>query len=387
MARIAKLLRLSLVLPALLCVIGLRLLRGSVRIGVLQANRIGHLAGNVEVHLCESDAGMHKGMEIWFAPGEVCNAHLLKMWSRVITIDRTGFVEIIWKVNRLFNGWELVEIPSGNLDRDVNNLLEKYHPHLSFTDAEEECGQRELRRMGIPKDAKWICLIVRDSAYLPELSYHAYRDSDIDSYIDAAVYLADRGYYVVRMGAKMAKPLPFTSKRIIDYADFSDSTLNSNVRSDFMDIYLAAKCSFAISTSTGLDAVCSAFRCPICYVNFVPLEYLPTWNRSLAIWKHHWKDGNRLAPKEIWESGAGQFMRADQYAEAGITLVDNTPGEIREIVEEMAETMKSLISHDPNRSQHGFWRTFPRSISPYTGQPLHGQIRMRIGHEFLKGYA
>lgn len=370
-----RLLRFCLVPFALLCVILLRLLRGRVRIGILQGNRIGHLAGNVEVHLCERDAGIRpRNIEIWCSPWGCCNDYLMKMWRRVITIDRTGFVTIVQKVDQLFKGWQKVEIESGNLDRDAHNLYEKYPPHLRFTAEEEARGKRELIRMGIPPNAKWVCLIVRDGTYLPHLAYHGHRDSDIDSYALAALMLARRGYYVIRMGAKVSKPMPFATSRIIDYA-------TNGMRSEFMDIYLCAKCVFALNNGAGLDAVCCAFRRPSVYVNFVPIEYLATWSvGSLAIWKHHEKDGKRMTPAEIWASGAGGFMRTAEYEEAGITLVNNTPEEILAAAEEMADGL-SL------EDQSAFWRTFPRSISPYTRTPLHGEIRMRIGREFLKDYA
>lgn len=375
-----KLLRLSLVPLAILCVLVLRLLRGRVRIGILWTQRIGHLAGNVEVYLCERDAGIRPhSFDIWCAPGEPCNKQLLKMWGRVLHIDRTGFANIVFKLNRLFRGWQSIEIPSGNLDRDVNNLWERYAPHTGFTPKEEFLGKTGLQNMGIPDGAKWACLIVRDNAYLPQLSYHAYRDSDVDTYTEAALELARRGYYVIRMGAKVAKPMPIKHERIIDYA-------TNGMRSDFMDIYLAAKCEFMISNGTGLDAVAGIFRRPICYVNYVPLEYLNTWNpHSLAIWKHHEKDGKRMTPAEIYESGAGKFMRSDEFEDAGIKLVDNTPEEIKAVVEEMADTFRPASI--PSGDQSAFWRDFPCSLSPHTNQPLHGEIRMRIGREFLKGYA
>lgn len=366
-----KLVRISLIPFALLTVLILRLLKGRIRIGRLWTERIGHLAGNVDVHLSERKAGIRpKCIEIW-AAGSPCNHQLLKMWKRVLHIDSTGFTEIVLKVNKLFRGWENIEIPSGNLDRDVNNLGETYL-HVSFTSEEEARGQAELRRMGIPEGAKWVCLMVRDSAYLPQLAYHSYRDSDIDSYVSAAVALALRGYYVMRMGAKVNKPFKVDHPNVIDYA-------TNGMRSDFMDIYLAAKCEFAISNGTGIDAISTMFRRPICYVNYVPLEYLSTWNKGLAIWKHHEKDGKRMTLSEIYESGAGQFMRTDEYKEAGITLVDNTPGEIKAVVMEMADGMSSSDQSD-------FWKKFPRSVSQYTNQPLHGEIRLRIGREFLKGY-
>ncbi len=115
-----------------------------------------------------------------------------------------------------------------------------------------------------------------------------------------------------------------------------------------------------------------------------------------------------MTPKEIFESGAGQFMRADQFEEAGITLVDNTPEEIKAVVLEMAQIMSGppinflqwkkefvppYFHHrawedwlKQQGSEQYFWESFPRSISPYTKAPLHGEFRMRIGSEFLRSY-
>ncbi len=37
-------------------------------------------------------------------------------------------------------------------------------------------------------------------------------------------------------------------------------------------------------------------------------------------------------------------------------------------------------------AQDAFWDAFPRGNSEFNKRPLHGEIRMRIGAEFLKGY-
>ena len=51
-----KLLRIAMIPLALVAVAILRLAKGRIRIGVLMANRIGHLLGNTEVTLCEKEA-------------------------------------------------------------------------------------------------------------------------------------------------------------------------------------------------------------------------------------------------------------------------------------------------------------------------------------------
>jgi putative glycosyltransferase (TIGR04372 family) len=182
------------------------------------------------------------------------------------------------------------------------------------------------------------------------------------------------------MGATVEKPFRSENPRIIDYA-------RSGKRSEFMDIYLGAHCAFCLTSGTGIDAIPYIFRRPMAFTNYVPVEYLQTFiPRSIGIWKHHYRDGKRMTFAEIIESGAGQFFRADQFAEAGITLVDNTPEEIRDVAVEMAWNLLHGANQDELFPQDEFWKAFPRSISPYNGKPIHGEIRMRIGREFLKGY-
>ena len=370
-----KLLRLLLVPFALLVVLAARLVL-PIRFGKIWSDRIGHMAGNMECYLCERDAGMQRGWDFWYHGAEPCSEQLAKMLCRVVRIDPTPFTRICATVNQLFKGHERYSIDTAQVDRDIHNLFEKQEAHLSFTRAEHERGWGELIRMGIPKGSPWVCLIVRDAAYLPKLAYHAYRDSDIDTYAQAALALAERGYYVVRMGAKVLKPLKVNHPRVIDYA--------TNGHDDFMDIYLGAHCAFALSNGCGIDAVPVIFRRPICYVNYVPIEYLQTYHRgSLAIWKHHHKDGKCMTLAEIYESGAGHFMRAEQFEEAGITLVDNTPEEIKDVALEMLNLIEGRYCRT---QQEGFWQSFPRSASTYNARPLHGTINMRIGAEFLRGY-
>ena len=55
---------------------------------------------------------------------------------------------------------------------------------------------------------------------------------------------------------KFNEKLKSNNKKIIDYA-------NSNLRSEFMDIFLGAKCNFCISTGHGFDMLPYVFNKPI----------------------------------------------------------------------------------------------------------------------------
>ena len=387
-----KFFRLLLVPPAFICVFIVRLLARFgiiIRFGEFISARMGHLAGNTECYLCEKDKDKQKYYDIWTHSGPPASKQLEKMISRVVFIDRTGISRFVSLCNSLLTGNEKHSADSSQMDRDIYNLFEKYPPHLSFTREEVNQGEIGLRRLGIPPGAKWVYLIVRDAAKHPQLPYHSYRNADIKNYAPAAQYLADRGYYVIRVGAKVLHPFPIKHPRIIDLSSMEPYD-------DFMSVFLGAKCEFCISTSTGPDAIPYIFRRPIVYTDFAPVEYLFTFSpMSLAIWKHHEKDGKRMTFQEIIDSKAGHFMATEQFERAGITLIPNTPAEILEVVSEMADAVEEVrsmrnymlgVRNVGLEAQEKFWDKFPKSNSMYNDKPLHGEIRMRIGSEFLKGY-
>lgn len=367
----------------MLCVGFVRLISPiiTIRFGRLFVSRLGHLTGNTECYLCEKDAGLNKPegrtLDIWTPYGKPANEQLLKMYSRVLPISRLGlFVDEVG--SKFGKSWDKHRFTDAQWGRDIHNLMEKSPPHLTFTRAEERRGQAGLRALGIPDGAKWVCVIARDGLFLKvaepaqDYSYHDFRNSDINNYRLAALALMERGYYVIRMGQYPDGPMKLTAPLFIDYAV-------SGRRSDFMDVYLGAKCEFTISNGTGFDGIPMIFRRPICFVNEAPFEYLSTWMKdSLAIWKHHYKDGKRMTVAEIIASGAGLFDRSAQYAEAGITLRENTPEEIRAVAQQMF--------HAATLSQEHFWSEFPRSVNPHNSIALHGEIRLRIGEEFLNEY-
>lgn len=386
----------SYILPVAV-VLAIRLIRPwlLVRWGRLASGRIGHFAANTELYLCERDAGINvpqkRYVDFFYMDNNrlICNQYLAMMWKRVLRIWPGWMLSPISRINSLMPGGMIHEIGSNTKhDRDVHNLLDRFPPHLKFTPEEESIGKVGLSAMGIPQGAHFVCLIVRDSAYLDMLapdkgSYHNYRDSDIRNFILAAEELTNRGYFVIRMGAKVKEAMPTAHPRIIDYA-------TNGMRSDFMDIYLGAKCEFCISTGTGFDAVPYIFRRPIVYLNIVPPGYLCTFrSQFLNIIKHHWAtDENReLVLSEIFNRGVGFAQYTSDYESKGIKLIENTPEEIRDVVVEMVERLNSTWHpHEADEAlQQCFWEIIPtHAVDPVRGGPLHGEIRARFGANFLR---
>jgi len=364
-----------------------------LRWGGMTSMRIGHFAANTEMYLCERDAGINVAKQnyldlFYMAYRPICNLQLATMWKRVLRAWPFWILAPISRVNRLIPGGSLHEIGNNTQhDRDVHNLLDRFPPHLKFTPEEEASGEASLRAFGIPYGARFVCLTVRDSAYLDahirrDWSYHSYRDSDIQNYILAAEELADRGYYVIRMGAKVMEAMKITHPKVIDYA-------TNGMRSDFMDIYLGAKCDFCISTGMGLDAIPTIFRRPIVYINLVPLGYLHTFRTEfISITKKHIskEEGRILTMREIFSHGLGFCMYTSDYESKGVEIVENTSEEIRGVVVEMVERLTGTWQPhaDDEALQRRFREIFAEAMDNYQGRSLHGEIRARFGAHFLR---
>jgi putative glycosyltransferase (TIGR04372 family) len=362
-----------------------------IKIGLLHCDRIGHFAANTELYLCERDFKKRneKTLDLFYFPREVCNQQLARMWERKLHVLPWFWLRPLCLIVRSFNCLASCRVMEGRGgDRDLDNLLDQVPTHLEFTVEEERLGKAKLELMGVPEGEPFVCLTVRDNAYLTQLykggnaSYHNYRDSNIQNFILAAEELAGRGYFVIRMGAKVNEALKSTHPRIIDYA-------TNGVRSDFMDIYLGANCEFCISTSTGFDAIPFIFRRPIVFVNSVPPGWFHTSRKQfIAITKHHFsvQENRELTLKEIFNSSVGFCGSSVDYAAKEVNLIENTPEEIRDVVLEMSDRLnRSWEPHeDDEELQRKFWEIFPGDAVGRGGVPLHGEIRSHYGANFLR---
>ena len=83
--------------------------------------------------------------------------------------------------------------------------------------------------------------------------------------------------------------------------------------------------------------------------------------------------------KEILRSGAGKYLRASQYQQTGIQLIENTPEEITAIAVEMVERLDgNWQSTDYDEAlQRKFWALFKPN-------ELNQTFVLRIGAEYLR---
>ena len=378
---VAKLFR-ALLLPFAFAVVWLsRRTKRPIRFGEFNCQRLGHMVGNSECYLCERDTGMQPDtIDIWLSvPGHRANRVIERKYKKLLRVWPAWVSQTIYAVNSVFPQPLNHLVLNSQVDRDIHGLWKTHGPHIGFTFSERRRGENLLLDLGMPLDAKWVCLIVRDATYLqrhfPEanFSYHDYRDADISEYLPAVVELMRRGYYIVRMGDTVAKHMNVKHSKIIDYA--------LNGRTEFGDLYLGAHCAFCLGTPTGFMAIPQAFNRPVAVTDMVPLGYSPTWSDGLMIWKHHVKDGKRMSLREIFEADLGLATLGPLFQKAGVTLENNTSQEIFDVAMEMADRVEGKVDDTP---QPAFWDNFPQLVA--NGGPVNKVTRIRIGREFLKGY-
>ena len=361
-----------------------------IRFGWLVSWRIGHYAGNTDMYLCEKKAGINiidkKTIDVWCDRTISCNNQLTKMWKRKINIIPKWIVYPILILNKKIPGGRIHEIPkTKGDDKDILNLVPTIcaEPNIKFTDEEEIRGQEGLLKLGIGKNAKFVCLTVRDSAYLEkqkkesrsgvDWSYHDYRNSNIDNYKLAILELVKFGYYVIRMGVVVEKPFSCGTNKVIDYAF-------NGLRTDFMDIYLGYKCEFCITTATGFDAIPALFRKPLLVTNYSHIEYFQTNPKTITIFKKiREKNSNYLSIISILDRGIGRFVRSNQFFDAGVELIENTPEEIKDAVVEMVLRLNDGWTDSWYDDQ-----IRGKIALMYSGSDLNGKILSRIGTKFLK---
>lgn len=374
----------------------------NIYLAPLKSSRIGHFFLDTEILLARIYIDQIKVKKnffvIWIPDSQICNHYVLHIWKQKIKIIHGNlvtrsilevaiYIEKILKIKLTYR----FEGSSGYLI-DAN-LLEVAPTIFGLSHQDELDCIRTLELNGIDTNRKWVCILSRDNNYLeleyPELhwDYNSFRNSDINTYKMAAEYLAEEGVMTFRMGVNHKKI--FSSKKsnlIVDYANLS-------WRSEKLDIYLASRCLFFVSSSTGLDAVPIATRKPLVIVNFAdPLHVLRSKRNLIFIIKYFYseKENKFLNLSEYYSLGIEKgftvdnplYLRTQDLDRLGVRIIDNSEIEIKDAVAEMYELLTKNIFKkiELENDQLQFWQTFPKDKRlDYFGPPL-----ARIGKKYLE---
>lgn len=313
--------------------------------------------------------------------GMVCNSFLKDLWARKFTK--------LYNYSEDSHNW--LKLPIVQRSRffcdaggfgDVHEPLQQYSleqlfPYINLTREERQKGWEILARWGIPNDIRFICIHVRDSAYLDTIhnyatrqqwAYHDFRDADIKTYLPAMEWLTTQGFYVIRLGAIVKETLETDNRMIIDYA-------GSDKRSDFMDMFLLENCNFLIGTASGITQAATVLGTRVLATNWAHCEYLTCFRPGdKFIHKHHSMGGIELSFRDILESGIGRAIRTEVYEKAGVELIDNMPeellGSVKEMVSQLYYRGEEDIELDPTKIEfaklmdHPKYRCYKTYVMP-----------------------
>ena len=364
-------------------VILVRLLRPIffIRFTLLRSNRIGHfVADSVQLMILN----------------EKKNQNLLRLLS-FKQPSSNNYWETRVKKNLKIRQWSKYlfywnwKIPGGEKhnevfqhSRDFEGNLEISKFRLDFSSEEDLAARNWLKRKGWKEGEPFVCLLVRDSAYLRDSaliedhdwSYHDYRDTDIKDYVPAMEWLTEQGVFVLRMGKIMKEQIKTRNKMIIDYAFLDD-------KSDFMDIWLFANCALCISTGTGPDLVSDVYRRPLLFLNCIPLGNIISWSNSMQL------------PKNLyWKKNSKELTLKEHLKYTSHTNIENSKEFKQEDLsqEEILDSVKECWSFLQGSSKFTkeeeilnkkFWRII--KSDPEVNK-IHGWIhpKARIGMSWLK---
>ena len=202
-------------------------------------------------------------------------------------------------------------------------------------------GWEVLRRAGVPPDAWFVALHVREGTWDKRRSgIHGILNAEIASYLPAIAEIIERGGWVVRMGDPGMTPLQ-PMANVIDYC-------HSDLRADWMDIFLAARCRFMIGTSSGPAYVPALYGVPSVLTNWWPPAQRP------------WHGSDLFIPKMLGKPSHGQYLTLSEtlrepfsychsrryLSDRGVVVEDNKPDMIRAAVQEMLDRLDGQSSED-----------------------------------------
>ncbi|MBK6908545.1 MAG: TIGR04372 family glycosyltransferase [Rhodocyclaceae bacterium] len=216
--------------------------------------------------------------------------------------------------------------------------------------------------MGIPKDAWFVCLHVRESGFRDSETYcerdaFGERNANIFNYIEAIKEITSRGGWVVRMGDRSMTKLP-EMERVIDYP-FTE------FKSALMDVYLISQCRVYIGMMSGIYDVARLFQRPMIMTNMTNwLWTYPILRGDLGVAKHIFsKSKNRFLSLKEWIMEPWEGVSFSHKIGGDYLFHENTPAELRDVVKEFFD-----------RSDR--WEPSPL-------QCLFNEVRIRQGREIL----
>jgi putative glycosyltransferase (TIGR04372 family) len=293
-----------------------------------------------------------KDTVLYFPPDlQVANRFLVEQWAphlRVVTrAQDLPFPEAAMEFQALnffmpdvgkdkpFYLWEL----AAQVHRRWHEQGRK--PLLSLPPDVVARGRDALASVGVPSDAWFVGLHVRSPGYQSHhRDLHYVLNAEIEDYLPAIREITDRGGWVVRMGDPSMPPLA-PLPNVFDYC-------RSDIRCDWMDVFLSVSCCFFLGTSSGVCYAPQAYGVPCVLTNWWPPAQRPWHPGDIFIPKRHRRvqSGQLLTLEESIREPFGYCNSLEHLRQAHQVVVEqNDPEDIRAAVVEMLDRIEGAATY------------------------------------------
>ncbi len=250
---------------------------------------------------------------------------------------------------------------SDKINIRIQSILKNKKSNLTFSKHQINLGTQLIKDIN-KENFKIICISGRDSGYLNKYipqrdwTYHDYRNMNFNNYKKTIDYLVNNNFFVIKVGNFVQDNFTFKDKNYFDYS-------RSNIKSDFLDIFIPSISYFNICADSGISAIPEYFRKPIVYVNKCYVHLIHKWClEGLFIYKKFYsKKLNRyLTFKEIIHLDFGSYHNVDFFDKNFIILEENTPNEILLSVKELVLRLENkwIESDLELKLKNDFWNSF-----------------------------
>lgn len=194
-----------------------------------------------------------------------------------------------------------------------------------------------LAKLNVDRDAKIVCIHVRDSAFHNDQKRRTFRNLNIENYYETINYLLDKGYNVFRLGLIAEKKMQIFREKFFDLP-----YLISSSEIEFLQFYLVDKCKFFIASESGPQYLPWFKYKPTLYTNILKFFYLtsPNINCRYTFRKIFDKKNNKYLHLKEYLNLPYKYHDANRHDD-NFLYIENTS---KELLESVIEFEKNLLN-------------------------------------------
>jgi len=305
----------------------------TIKIGRLYSSRIGHLTTNLDYYVTTQRV---KGeVTIFVLDLQIANPDFLNdiedLYPGILFLPASliGLYEKLVKlkvIDTLLINWNRQMHP-----RDFS-VLGTSRPLIPIAKKSEEVSEI-FKNIGLECNQSFVCFHNRDPEYLARTggdgNFHAFRDSEFESFGKAISSLCSLGSVPVRIGSVVSKDVTFLTPMAVNATGaYSEGRAI---------LWLGYHAKLWVCGNSGLNKVRLIFRKPILGVETFPfsIDVISSVSRGSSFLLRSIfsrKQDRYLSLSELYKIGSEYSIhtKSDYLAEQGLQLIPNSPEEIEE---------------------------------------------------------